>query len=358
MKTACLIIYRLGVGGAEQMVVAEISELMRRGYAVTLITLSPERAHTLIGFVPAACARETVLFRSVFDLSALVALSRRLARLKPDLIITQLWFANTVGRIAARIAKVDQHLIAFEQNVYDRVKSWKQYLADRLLQRWCRRIVAISASVRDSLVRHGIEAKRITVVHNAIDLARIDAAAPAQICSELGIGDDFLYLFVGRLVPQKAVDMLLPAFAAQERGTLILAGDGEDRAALQEQARALGIEDRVHFLGVRHDVPSLMKSADCFVLPSRWEGFGVVLAEAMAAGLPIVATHVDGISEVVEDGIQGILVPPEDVASLSEALRTMRTDANLRNEMATKASVRASMFSIERHIDEVLGLLA
>ncbi len=356
MKKACIIIHRLGVGGAEQMVVGEIRELLRRGISVRLITLSPEREHSLMPFVPAECAREIIPFRTLLDPRGLGALAHALRDINPDIIITQLWYANAVGRIAARLVGMQRRVFAFEQNVYDQVKSWKQYLLDRLLQGWCNKIIAISESVRISLIAHGIRAHRILVIHNAIDIARCADAAPSAIRGDLSIGDAFVYLFVGRLVRQKAVDVLLPAFAQQESGVLILAGDGENRAQLVAQAAALGITSRVFFLGVRHDVPSLMKSADCFVLPSRWEGFGVVLAEALACGLPVVATTVDGIREVVEDGVSGILVSSEDVEALAGALRTMRTDLALRARMKAAAPARAKRFSIEQHIDEVLAI--
>lgn len=356
MKTACFIIYRMGVGGAEQMVVGEIREFLRRGFSVHLITLSGEREHSLMSFVPTECVRQVIPLRRIFDPRGIGALARVLRKCDPDIIITQLWYANTVGRIAARLVGLHTRVIVFEQNVYDQVKSWKQYLLDRLLHGWCKRIVAISESVRSSLIAHGIQEKRIIVIHNAIDIARCADATPSTIKTDLGVEGEFVYLFVGRLVRQKAVDILLPAFAQQERGILILAGDGEDRTRLEAQAAELGIASRVFFLGVRHDVPSLMKSADCFVLASRWEGFGVVLAEALACGLPVVATKVDGIREVVEDGVSGILVPSEDIAALAGALRTMRVDDALRTRMKAKATVRAQRFSIEQHIDEVIAL--
>lgn len=338
------------------MVVGEARELAERGYAVTVITCAPEREHSLTALLPADCTHRLVPFRSLLDPRALFALGRLFRHEQPDIIITQLWFANTVGRIAALLAGKTDRVLAVEQNVYDRVKSRKQYWMDRLLQHACARVIAISNSVHDSLIRHGIRADRIAIVHNAIDLARFTEAPRANIRNERTIDNAFIYLSVGRIVPQKGVDILLASFAKQERGVLIIAGDGEERAAREAQAASLGISERVHFLGVRSDIPNLMKAADCFVLASRWEGFGIVFAEALASGLPVVATSVDGIREVV-DPESGILVPPEDSDALAEAMRSMREDDKLRARLAAHAPVRARQFSITEHVDRILAVI-
>lgn len=355
MKKACIIIYNLGVGGAEQVAVSEVREFLRCGHAVHLVTLNPERSQTLMPTVPDNCQRTMVEFSSLFDVRAVYRLARCLMAIDPDIIITQLWFANTVGRLAARLAGMRERVIVFEHNVYDHLKSWKQFFADRLLQTWCKRIIAISDGVKASLVRHGINERHITIIYNAIDIKRHADAPSASIRTELGIGDEYLFICVARLVRQKGIDILLPAFAKVD-GVLLLAGAGEDRAALEAQADALGIRSRVFFLGVRHDVPSLMKASDCFVLASRWEGFGIVLAEAMACGLPVVASGVDGIKEVVKDGETGILVPPEDPEALASALRRMQKDRGMAAAMGARGKERVqALFSIEKHVADIIA---
>ena len=359
MKRVCVIIYNLGVGGAEQVAVAEVQEFVRRGFAVSLVTLSPDRPNSLMFDVPDECEKVMIEFRSLYDWRSLRALARLLRQMQPDIIITQMWFANTVGRIAARWARIEDRLLAFEQNVYDklRLKSWKQFLADRLLQRWCRKVVAVSYAIKESLLRSHIDAKRVVVIHDSIDLERVVQAPPAaSIRAELGVGDAFMYLFVGRLVPQKGVDVLIAAFAKQSSGVLLIAGQGVDRASLEAQAAELGVASRVFFLGVRRDVPSLMKVADCFVLASRLEGLGMVLVEAIMSGLPVVATNVDGIPEVVEDGKTGELVAPDDIGAFAAAMQKAREDK------ARDESIRAygreqmqKLFSIQAHVDAILA---
>jgi len=358
MKSVCIVVYRLAVGGAEQVVVEEIREFLRRGFTVRLITLCPERTHSLMPRVPESCKKDVIEFHSLFDWRALVTLARLFRETKPDIIITQMWFANTVGRIAARWAGAHTRVLAFEQNVYDKLelKSRKQFLVDRYLQGWCRRVAAASEAIKESLVRCGIEGRRVVVIHDAIDIARMTNATPSPIRAELGIIGAFVYLFVGRLVHQKGVDVLLNAFAQQESGVLLIAGDGEERVQLERQVDALGIAPRVFFLGVRHDIPSLMKAADCFVLASRLEGLGIVLIEAMACGIPVIATSVDGIPEAVEHGKSGILVPSEDPVALAVALRQISGDSNMRKSMGEKGVERAArLFSIETHVTGILA---
>ena len=359
MKSVCIVIYHLGVGGAEKIVVDEIQEFLRRGMRVNLITLNPERPQSLMADVPEACTRDMIHFDSIFDWRSLRQLAHHFKMMQPDLIISQLWFANAVVRIAASMAGLSKRVVVFEQNVYDNLKTWKQFLLDRLLQRRCVNIVAVSSSVKDSLVRHGIRANRIVVVFNAIDVERFANATPVSIRDELGINDAFLYLSVGRLVEQKAFDVLLDAFAKQRAGILAIAGQGEDRSKLEAQVAELGIQDRVFFLGVRHDIPNLMKAADCFVLASRWEGFGIVFAEAMAAGLPVVASNVDGIREVIVNGETGLLVPPEKRDELSDALMRIQENKELRQHLSLKGLKRArDYFSIEKHVSAILALVA
>jgi glycosyltransferase involved in cell wall biosynthesis len=130
---------------------------------------------------------------------------------------------------------------------------------------------------------------------------------------------------VGRLETQKAQDVLLRAFAEVRRdgldARLLLVGDGRERGNLTRLAAALGVGDAVHFAGTRRDLPTVFAALDVFALPSRWEGTPLALIAAMAAGLPVIATPVGGVPDVVRDGETGRLVPADDVAALTAALR-------------------------------------
>ena len=179
---------------------------------------------------------------------------------------------------------------------------------------------------------------KLKIVHCGVDPARYDASGPR---------DGHHLAFVGRLDAVKGVPLLLEALAAARESLpdlcLTLVGDGPDREALLDQARALDLSEAVEFAGYlsQTEVAALLAYADCLVLPSFAEGVPVVLMEAMAARLPVIATRVGGVSELVEDGVSGLLVPPGDVASLTQAIKqVMRSDRTAMGQ-AGRAAVEA-----------------
>jgi glycosyltransferase involved in cell wall biosynthesis len=166
---------------------------------------------------------------------------------------------------------------------------------------------------------------RVRVVHDGIDLTAWQGAAPADLSALGVVAGDRVCLTVARLHPQKAVHDLVAA-AAQlgdlESVHFVVVGDGPDRAALDGAVSRARIGGRVHLLGHRDDVASLLARADLFVLPLRFEGLPSAVIEAMAAGRPVVATSVGGVPELVEQGVSGWLVPPSAPTALAAALRT------------------------------------
>ncbi len=351
MPPIVFIINNLGMGGAERLVIDQMRELSRRKIRAILVTLIPEKEGRSLSpeevFFPITLIR----FRGIFDFLAYVRLLRFLLRLKPRAVVTHLWFANTVGRICARCVGI-RAVISFEHNVYDRVKTRKQFLVDRLLQRFSRTIVAVSHPVRESLVRHHIAPERIIVIENALDLDRYRLAAPAPIRSDLRLGSSFIFIFVGRLLPQKGVDILLSAFSKVGDGILLIVGDGVDREMLKVDAERLGVRHAVYFLGSRTDIPNLLAAAGCFVFPSRWEGMPIALMEALTAGLPVVASSFEGSKKIV--GGAGLIVPLENPHALADAMIRVREDARLRDHLSAQARVESERFSITRHIDTLL----
>jgi len=141
----------------------------------------------------------------------------------------------------------------------------------------------------------------------------------------LGLNDEFTWLAVGRLEVQKDYPNLLTAVARlrNEHQVLLIAGDGPLRQSIERLGAELDISAKVRFLGIRKDVPNLMAAADAYVMSSAWEGLPMVLLEAAASALPIVATNVGGNAEVVHDGISGYLIPPSDPIALASAMERM-----------------------------------
>lgn len=187
--------------------------------------------------------------------------------------------------------------------------------------------VSISRDIREELRGIGVGEEKLWDIPNGVDLAQFSPADPAMRAAlrrSLGLPDGPLALFAGRLVQEKGLDVLLNAWPLVLRrlpeAHLLVLGEGDQRAALEAQAHQLGLAGRVGFAGSRDDVAPYLRAADAFVLPSYAEGLPVSLIEAMACGLPCVATAIGGTIRVLEDGATGRLVPAGDPAALAYGL--------------------------------------
>lgn len=359
-KRVTIIINNLGVGGAERLVINSIHEMIRRGVSVDLITLAPEPKKTLANQLDLPLEmRHRIHFTGLFDAKSFLELIVLIRNLNPNLVITQLWFANTIGRIAARIAGAEK-VISYEQNVYDSVKNRKMFLVDWFLQFVTFKIIAVSNAVKESLIRHQIIGSKIDVIHNSVDVSLFgNTIHDPSIRMQYDVPDKaFLFLFIGRLIHQKAVDVLIEAFAEVEGDSyLLIVGQGKEQLALEAQVKKNGLGKRVIFAGVRNDVPQLLATTDCFVLPSRYEGLPLVLTEALAAGKPIIASDFEASVEMIVHRKNGLIVPREDIQKLSEAMKQVKNDTVLRSQLASEAKKSSENFSIAHHVDALLKYL-
>jgi glycosyltransferase involved in cell wall biosynthesis len=349
-----VLINNLGVGGAERLVVDDSNELFRRGIEMRLILLSktPQSnlEHDLL-IPPEWIIRYPV--HSIFDIKNIIGLSSIFRDLKAIRVITHLWFANTIGRLAAFMAQVNV-VIAFEHNVYDTVKTKKQFIIDWILQYCSTYIVAVSEAVRQSLLAHHIKDRKIRVIPNALPLAKYQSATPTSLQEYTKNREETVFIFIGRLIHQKAVDVLIQAFQDVERAHLLIVGDGPLRETLMAQAQNLKIADRISFLGIRKDIPGLLAASNVFVLPSRFEGFGIVGIEAMATGLPLVLSDFEAAKTFATPGENAIIVQRDDVTALAEAMISLRDNPQDRERLGTAGKKRAELFSITHHIDQLI----
>jgi glycosyltransferase involved in cell wall biosynthesis len=239
----------------------------------------------------------------------------------------------------------------------------------RRLARWTAaragRILCISEAVARYMAGGSpgpsLPADKLAVVHYGLDPAAYAAAtgSGAAVRASLGIPPGALVIgSIARLAPQKGLDTLLAAFAAlrteiAQPARLLLVGQGPLEAELRAQAIGLGIAEATVFAGFRRDIPAVLDAFDIFALTSRWEGFGLVLLEAMAASLPIVATRVSAIPEVVGEGADaaGLLVPPDDAAAAAAALRGYADMAARRRAGKAGYARLCRRFSLERMVD-------
>jgi sugar transferase (PEP-CTERM/EpsH1 system associated) len=281
------------------------------------------------------------------DLPTFGRLVRLLRRLRPDVVHTRNW-ATFDGVVAARLAGVSR--IAHGEHGRDisdpEGRHRRRNTFRRLLAPLVRRFVTVSDDLQRWLVHDvGIAASKVTRIHNGVDTDRYAPRDRRASRAALQLPLDRTVIgTVGRLDPVKDHASLLRAFAAlsgrDPDSILVIAGDGPCRDELQALAVSLGLTPRVRFLGVRHDVAAVLPSFDVFVLPSIAEGISNTILEAMAAGLPVIATRVGGNPELVVDGETGRLVPREDPERLAAAIAGYVVDAALRSRHGDQARRR------------------
>jgi glycosyltransferase involved in cell wall biosynthesis len=248
-------------------------------------------------------------------------------------------YANIFGLPGAALAGVPVR-IANRREILTGDKSRAQLRAQRLAYRAAHAVVANSSAARDQLEREGVPASRLRLIANGLDTGRFVPAEPRRNIRRI--------LMVANLRAEKGHDTLLAAapriLARYPDASFTFVGDGPRREALETLTRALGVTGSVHFMGESHDVASILQRHDLFVLPSRSEAFPNALIEAMATALPVVATDVGGIPEVVRPGVNGQLVPPDDIDALAEAVLALMDDP-----AAAAALGRAARADVERH---------
>jgi glycosyltransferase involved in cell wall biosynthesis len=290
-----------------------------------------------------------------------LGIARHLRELQPDIVHTFLLTASLYGRLGAILAGVPI-IIGTEVNLYEH-KQAHHAIAERLLMRWTDRVVVSAESVRDFYIQqvHAASSK-VDVIYNAVDWSQLQTTTSREAMREsvgVPVGAPLAGI-IARLTEQKAHRYLFDAMAATPGLAplhLLVVGDGDLRDDLHARAERLGLSARVHFLGARRDLGDLLVSIDIFVMPSLWEGLPLSMVLAMGAGLPVVATRVAGIPEVVQDEVTGVLVPPADVPALGSALARLVADPALRRTMGAAASAFVRpRFGVDGYVAAITGL--
>jgi glycosyltransferase involved in cell wall biosynthesis len=340
----------------------------RRRYRMHFATLNP-MAHWLREFMEregVACFSADAHSRAEYP-AALFHLASYLGRQGIDILHTHLFEPSVIGLAAGIVADTPVRVMTRHYSDYHtRIhKSWHVRL-DQLCTRWSTAVVAVSAHTAEHMTSvEKAPAQKLHVILNGIDFDRVklsDPHAPGRLREALGAQDAYLLLVPARLHPEKGHTYLFGALP-ELRGRLqqplivLLAGVGPFEAAYREEVRARGCDDLVRFLGFRKDLPDLMAAADLVVLPSVAEAFGLVLAEALFLGTPVVATRAGGITEIVEDGVDGVLVPPADSVALAGAIASLLACPERRRALAGHAQAKVQeCFSFEKMVRGYEGL--
>lgn len=342
-----------GVSGSENHLVHLLGHLDRRRFEPTLVMLAPGRAPSpdrqYVDRLLAADVRvEVMRIRADVDPLLVSTLTAWLRKERPAIVHTHLIHADLHGTIAARLAGVPVVISTKHNDDPFRLRAPVRAL-ERWLARRTDRVIAISDWIR----RFTIEA--VATPPDKVITVRYGYSAPDAVESDgielPDVGQETL-VSVGRLVPQKGHEYLIRAFAAIcnrfPASRLIIVGEGELRPHLTALARELGVEERLSLPGYRRDALGIIRRGALYVHPSLWEGFGLVLLEAMAEGKAVVATSVSAIPEIVRHGETGLLVPPRDVDALAAALSQLLRDSRLRCRFGEAGRVRARTdFSVE-----------
>lgn len=291
-----------------------------------------------------------VAMRGTWDLASVLAVARVMGAIRPDVVHWHAARAHAIGAMASLVHPAPARVLSRRVELPVRRSIGSKLLYALPVDRFA----AISRAVRDALVQSGVAAERIDVVPSGIDPpATLDPGDRVKLRRGLGVeSGNTLAVTVAALAPGKGHGDLLRAMAAASTRApslrLWIVGEGPLESELRRETRSLGLEGGVQFLGFRTDIQALLQAADLFCLATRHEGLGSSILEAMAAGLPVVASRVGGIPEIVEEGRTGILVPGADTVALADALERMAADPGLRERMGVAARAMASFFSADR----------
>ncbi len=300
------------------------------------------------------------------DLRALWKLYRLIQTEQFDIVHTHSTKAGLLGRFAARLANVS--IILFTAHGWafceGRPWLWRWLLAqaERLPALFSTKIICVSEHDRQLALKFGVAPQeKLTVIYNGLDPSPFASSTdPNELRRELGLPpSEKIITMVGRLAPPKDFETLLAACEGLEHPSwrLLILGDGPLRSRVVRVIGTKGLQNRVLLMGERQDVPRFLQASDIFVLSSRWEGLPLVVIEAMLAGLPVVATRVGGVPELVEDGVTGLLVPPKDPRALRRALAQLLSSPELCERLGSSGQRRAlERFTAEKMIAQVRDL--
>jgi glycosyltransferase involved in cell wall biosynthesis len=390
MKPRVLFLDHKGSLGGSELSLLDIARDNLETSQVVLLTDGPfrerlEEAGVEVEVLPipktvSGISRQGGLGRDLLAIPHVLGLARRVAKLsrKYDLLYANSQKALFIGALAGMMAR--RPVIWHQRGLLtDPARTTHNYfsgahrrLAALVSNHLVERVIANSRATAQALVEAGVRADRVRVVHNGIDPSPFEAVTAAEVedlRGELGLEGVPVVGAFGRLTPWKGQHVLLEALTHLPDVHALLVGDAgpEDEnyaKALRQQSKDLGLAHRVHFTGFRRDVPQLMHLSDVVVHTSvAPEPFGRVIVEGMLAGRPVVATRGGGVLEIIDDGINGVLVPPGDARALAETLSTLLINPD-RARALSKAghttalerfSLQAMLDGVSQHLQETVA---
>lgn len=314
MKKIIHIIDGLGIGGAERMLVDLVTRLDSSHYDILVVWLTPEQDALVPVLHRAGIRTLCVAKKSKIGLQLYRDLRKLCAAEKPDIVHTHLFASDVWGTIAALDAGVP-YVVSTEHNI-NRAEGKVKHMLKTYVRKQQHAIAAVSGAVRNAIIRESGEriAPRVSVIYNAITIERFFSTTKRQ-------NPRPVIAVVGRLTEQKGHMQLLRAMRLVHSAyDMRIVGSGELREKIVKRISELGLGNRIHVEAARPDIERVYQQADIVVVPSQWEGFGLVAAEAMASGCAVIASNVDGLPEVVTHGVTGLLVDMRHREQLAQAI--------------------------------------
>jgi len=353
-KKIIFVIISLVGGGAEKVLIDIMNSLDPSRYEMDLVVF--EKKGVYLSVLPAYVRVYDLHKKSRYDFPCLIIqLASLLKQIKPDVVVSFISYTNLVVVLAHLLSRgrtrivIGEHGHLSTQLRRTRLKYLKRFLYG-VFYNFSDTCIVPTDGIREDLIRSfHIKADKIKNIYNPVDLARI-----RQLKNEsLGVhrvAPEKYILAVGRLTWEKGYTYLLKAYSLispEIEEQLLFLGEGEERKALAALTKDLGLEKKVIFAGFQNNPYKFMKNASLFVLSSVTESFALVIVEAMASGVVVVATDCpSGPAEIISDGVNGILVPPADEKKLAEAMLRLLKDPALRNRLIENGRKRAEFFGI------------
>lgn len=372
-KKVCIFITRMISGGAQKVVASLLQELDSQKFQITLaIGRTPENEPNLLSELPnsARLFKFDCVVREINplkDMSALLKLFFFFRKEKFDILHLHTSKAGVLGAIAGRLAGIKKIFYTPHGHIFHKkaaipgvsdlspAKMKLLKILRKLAYRCCDRLVALSDEDKKEQVCLGLAPHgKFCVIMNGIDVKsfekpeeRVDCGIDIKASKTIGS--------VGRLSKEKGHDILINSFPAvlseYPDTALLVVGDGQEKNNLMEQTEKLNLENKIFFAGNAENVKNFLWNMDIFVLPSRYESQGIAAMEAMAAGLPVVASNVGGIPGILDNNVEGLFADPENPDSFSRAILKLLKNSDLRKEMGQNARLRAQNdFSMKKMI--------
>jgi len=344
------VITSTGFGGAERLLLSHLKLLDHKKYKFYVCSLR-EKPDDLFQEISQYAETTNLKIKNKFNPLAITGLIKLFRKINPDIIHSHLFQARFYSTIAHFFYNRSV-LITHKHNNVNPKKHNIFIFFEMISIFFNKKIIAISNSVKKSLIKYElIPSSKIFVLQNGVDYQKFNGIAKSKIISN---NEQIIIGTVCRLEEQKGIRYLLLAMkiilTKFPTVQLEIVGDGSLLDELKELTQKIGISNSVNFFGKFAEVIPFYKRMNIFVLPSIYEGFGIVLLEAMAAGIPVVATNVDGISEVVIDKESGLLVPPKNPEGIANAVINIIENSELTEKLVMEGYKRAALFDIKEHV--------